>query len=405
MCELRRLSAVSTDVEGTYTLHPDVKATVLEKLPSASYPFWRLQALITAYRAVPWKYLEVPHLGAILTTHVAHTLTAVREHDGYESLSMSDRVDIVLTLIEASRFPGMEWKRLAVSQAKATMCGLQDQYVHSCHTNGAVSKRMHAAIGSTVYQRALDLFQNEDLSSAMDTLKEWRLTEPASPAEEAVLFRMNLLRGKILRFQGKFQDSLECLSKSRCVAEQLGELHFDEDAADLVVEVADTMIELNDPIRAEQLLKEQLERQYYTPAARALLSLSLAGSLFAQQRFLEADRLCRDVESQRLSKMARLRLCITAAKLRHVTSHWEGAFSWWTQALLAINKFPPTSGHATRIIYVSLCDVLKHQGQQELEQASRAQVANLETLSGHAEAKHWIAGLRHWLMYLESFTS
>ncbi|EFQ36734.1 uncharacterized protein GLRG_11841 [Colletotrichum graminicola M1.001] len=309
MCELWRLSAVSTDVEGTYTLHPDVKATVLEKLPSASYPFWRLQALITAYRAVPWKYLEVvePHLGATLTTHVAHTLTAVREHDGYESLSMSDRVDIVLTLIKASQFPGMEWKRLAVSQAKATMCGLQDQ--------------------------ALDLFQNEDLSSAMDTLKEWRLTKPASSTKEAVLFRMNLLRGKILRFQGKFQDSLECLSKSRCAAEQLGELHFDEDATDLVVEVADTVIELNDPIRAEQLLKEQLERQYYTPAARALLSLSLAESLFAQQRFLEADRLCRDVESQQLSKMARLRLCITAATLR---------------------------GHATRIIYVSLCNVLKH---------------------------------------------
>ncbi|WDK18144.1 LipA and NB-ARC domain-containing protein [Colletotrichum graminicola] len=391
MCELWRLSAVSTDVEGTYTLHPDVKATVLEKLPSASYPFWRLQALITAYRAVPWKYLEVvvrePHLGATLTTHVAHTLTAVREHDGYESLSMSDRVDIVLTLIKASQFPGMEWKRLAVSQAKATMCGLQDQYVHSCiaqresllqrlagyvkpatsvrelrqgHTNSAVSKRMHAAIGFTDYQRALDLFQNEDLSSAMDTLKEWRLTKPASSTKEAVLFRMNLLRGKILRFQGKFQDSLECLSKSRCAAEQLGELHFDEDATDLVVEVADTVIELNDPIRAEQLLKEQLERQYYTPAARALLSLSLAESLFAQQRFLEADRLCRDVESQQLSKMARLRLCITAATLRYVTSHWEGVFSWWTQALLTINKFPPTSGHATRIIYVSLCNVLKH---------------------------------------------
>ncbi|KAK0368393.1 LipA and NB-ARC domain-containing protein [Colletotrichum limetticola] len=52
---------------------------------------------------------------------------------------------------------------------------------------------------------------------------------------------MNLLRGKTLRFQSKFQDSLECLSKSRCATELLRDLHFDEEAGDLIVEIADTM--------------------------------------------------------------------------------------------------------------------------------------------------------------------
>ncbi|KAF4419031.1 hypothetical protein CGGC5_v011015 [Colletotrichum fructicola Nara gc5] len=428
---LQRRSAVSVDMGGTYTLRPDIKATVLEELPSADYPFWRRQALIIAYRAVPWKYLETmePHLREILTPHVMHTLTAVQEQDGYESLSGRDRIDIVLTLIEASRFSGMQWKRLAVSQAKATMLNLQDQYADSCiaqresllqrlagsvksatsvpeHrqdlTHGVANKRMYAAVGSTVHQRALDLFQNEELSSAMAALKEWQPTEPKSLAEEVVLFRMNFLRGKILRFQGKFQDSLECLSKSQSATELLRDLHFDEEAGDLVVEIADTMRELDDPIRAEELLTAQLGRQHHTPATRALLGVSLAESLFAQQKFLEADRLCCDVESQRLSKMARLRLCITTAKLRHVNFDWEGAFTWWTRALVAINKFPPTSGHATRMLYVSLCDVLKHQGQKELEQASRAEVVKLEAVSKHAEATHWIAGLRHWRTYLES---
>lgn len=38
----------------------------------------------------------------------------------------------------------------------------------------------------------------------MAALKEWQPTEPTSLAEEVVLFRMDFLRGKILRFQGKF---------------------------------------------------------------------------------------------------------------------------------------------------------------------------------------------------------
>lgn len=58
MNELQRLSAVSIDIEGMYTLRRDMKASVLEELPPATYPFWRQQALIIAYRAVPWKYLE-----------------------------------------------------------------------------------------------------------------------------------------------------------------------------------------------------------------------------------------------------------------------------------------------------------------------------------------------------------
>ncbi|RCI12111.1 hypothetical protein L249_0945 [Ophiocordyceps polyrhachis-furcata BCC 54312] len=58
MGQLQRLSAVSANVGGTYTLRSDVQATVLEKLPPETYPLWRRQALIIACRAVPWKYLE-----------------------------------------------------------------------------------------------------------------------------------------------------------------------------------------------------------------------------------------------------------------------------------------------------------------------------------------------------------
>ena len=100
--------------------------------------------------------------------------------------------------------------------------------------------------------------------------------------------------------------------------------------------------------------------------------------------------------------MGKLRLYITLAKLRHLESDWERAFEHWTQALVALNKFPPTSGLTTRVVYLSICDILHRQGRYELELKSRVDVAGLERLSQGSEAKHWIAGLRHWLAFLGS---
>lgn len=62
----------------------------------------------------------------------------------------------------------------------------------------------------------------------MDALQEWLPTGDFSPAEEFIMFRMNFSRGKILQFQGKFQDYLKGLSESRYPVHQHGELYFTE---------------------------------------------------------------------------------------------------------------------------------------------------------------------------------
>lgn len=56
--ELTSLSAVSKDFDGTYTLTGDIAKRVHESLPAENIAFWKSQALIIAYRAIPWKYLE-----------------------------------------------------------------------------------------------------------------------------------------------------------------------------------------------------------------------------------------------------------------------------------------------------------------------------------------------------------
>jgi len=133
------------------------------------------------------------------------------------------------------------------------------------------------------------------------------------------------------------------------------------------------------------------------------LRLTLAESLFAQGRHDEAETLCLEVQSCRsLLKMGKLRLAIVRAKLRHVNSDWEGAFRHWTDAMLAVGKFTMTNGHTTRIILLSICDILRCQRQYELELQSRNQLVALEKLTGPAGVLYWIGGLRHWLNYLQS---
>lgn len=69
--------------------------------------------------------------------------------------------------------------------------------------------------------------------------------------------------------------------------------------------------------------------------------------------------------------------------------------------MLAIGQFTMTNGHTTRIILLSICDILRRQKQHELELKSRDQLTGVENVAGPAAVLYWIAGLRHWLNYLQ----
>jgi hypothetical protein len=327
--------------------------------------------------------------------HLRHTLQEVRNHDRIQQLAVNTRTDLVLTLVEASRFPNTEWKRFAISQAKEAMGSLNDEYLRSCiaqkecllyRITGALDqaahalenatlghgqlgigadKKMHAGFGQTIIQLALNHIQVEELAMATRVLDAWQpLCEPPSRIDKVLLFRKFLILGKISRFQGNFGGSLAHLERSRNTADQCKDLFFDEDRCDLVCSLADTLQELDNPVSAEQYLRIEIARQGQerTPALR-LLKLALAESLFAQGQHGQAEALCSEVQScQSLPKMEKLRLSIVQAKLCHVNSDWEGAFRHWTDAMAAIGRFTMTNGHTTRIILLSICDILRRQG-------------------------------------------
>jgi tetratricopeptide (TPR) repeat protein len=329
----------------------------------------------------------------------------------------------------------MAWKRFAVGQAEIAARGLEDRYLHSCiaqsqcllsriagnmdqaasslgdlgqgKRSSTVDIRMHSAIGQATIQQSLNCIQVEDLSAAKRLLEHWSpLGQSPSPMEEVLLFRKDMMLGRVLRFQGEFAESLAHLERARKTAEQRKDLIFDEDLRDLTCDLADTLRELDDPASAEHHLRAEIERRDWnctSSSGRSLLELSLAEALFGQGRFKEAERLCLDVQSRPgLLKFERLRLHITLAKIRHVDSDNEDALSCWGEAMRAIGKFRLTNGRTTRIIVISICDTLRCLGHTSLVRDSLKEVATLDELAKPGGVQYWIAGLRHWLEYLQS---
>lgn len=343
----------------------------------------------------------------------------------------STRADLVLTLIEASRFPNMVWKPFAIGQAEVAARDLEDSYLHFCiaqsqsrlgqiagnmgqavsslgdlsqgRLSSTVDKRMHSAIGQATIQYSLNCVQAEDIPGAKRSLENWSPLNQPSPMEEVVLFRKDMMLGRLLRFQGEFAESLAHLEKSRKTAEERRVLTSEEDLCDLTCDLADTLRELDNPATAERHLRAEItrrDRNCICSPGQSLLELSLAEALFAQERFKEAERLCLDVQSRpSLLDFEELRLHITMAKIRHVESDYEGALSCWSGAMKAIGKFHMTNGRSTRIIVLSICDTLRRLGQTWLVDASLKEAASLEELAKPRDAQYWIAGMRHWLEY------
>lgn len=353
-----------------------------------------------------------------------------RSDNSFDDLSPVIKKDVVLCIAEAFRFPGIEWKRFTIGHTKEIIRHMNDDYVQSCiaqresllsrvtnevdHAFHVLEdalasqipnhgdKKHHASFGYTAIQRALNHIQLEQLAEAKEAIHLWEPTSKSPTAmEHVVLFRKHTILGKILRYQGDFKESLTHLEMSKCIADQHKDITFLEDGSDLTCSLADSFLELDDPISAEDCLRTEIARQ--DPDSVGMLKLALAESLFAQNRYSGAEGLCLEVQSQpRLLKMGKLRLSIIRARLSHIRAEYDEAFRYWTDAMTAVRRFTLSNGHTTRIILISLCDLLHRQRRLDLEFKSRNQLRTLEQLARPAGALYWIAGLRHWLNYLES---
>ncbi|TLS20273.1 uncharacterized protein PpBr36_11445 [Pyricularia pennisetigena] len=431
------VASLASDDPPTVTITATGYEMLAGKCEEADIGSWKRQALIVACRAVSFKYLGFPNTveeRTSLKSYLEHTLKALRAHyRGFEDLSPFTRVEVALCLIEASRFPGMAWKRSILVWAKEVMGHYDDVYVDygmsqrltvvrrlegdlptarqtinrllthdaSRHAHYEEKGHLSAVTGHAVVEQALNCFQEEQLATANSILSSWKpLSNPPCPAENTVVFRGELLRAKISRYQGEFARSLASIQICREIVSQHHPktIVLEDDLASLACEHADALRELDRLQEAEEILDEALATSLGVGDLQ-VLSLCRAEVLFAQDRLDEAKAACQEYATAvSLTKMAKLRLCITRAKISHLQAEWSDALFWWTEALKTIAKFPPTSGHATWAIHVSVAHILQHQN-ADLRMNGETQargIADLKKLATKSEALCWIAGLRHW---------
>lgn len=326
----------------------------------------------------------------------------------------------------------MAWKRFAIGQAEIIASDLGELYVDSRiaetkillariagnafqtvadssnASNGelsnSVDKRTHSAMGLATIQHSLNCAQIEDIPGARTLLEQWCTLDESCPMERMVQFRMGMLLGRFLRYSGEFAGALAHLKRSQDQAEKIASLFFDEDLRDLTCDLADTFRELDDPISAEHHLRVEITRreQNFACSSQTPLQLCLAEALFAQGHFKEAEQLGMEIKSRpNLLRFEKLRTNIILAKIYHVQANNEGALFHWSAAMTEIAKFSLTNGRTTRIIVLSISDILRRLGNVVWVEASLKEAAYLDQLAQPGGTRYWIAGMRHWLDFLQ----
>ncbi|KAH7236328.1 hypothetical protein BKA59DRAFT_308141 [Fusarium tricinctum] len=431
--ELCQSAAILIYPDETYHLNEDMSARVHRSLASDALPFWRQQALIVAYRSIPWKYLEFPDpMVKSFLPHLHHVAEAFQ--DCFDELPTVTRTDFMLTLIEAFRFPDMAWKYFAIGQAELAAGRLKDTHLRLCigqtkavlgrlsgnmdeatsslqdfvssDPAAAVNKRVRCEVGVAIIQRALNCIQVADLSTAQSLLDDWNpLGDDPSHLEKVLSFRKHSLLGRVMRLQGNFSNALRLLKMAHRASQEPNEIVFDEDLRDMTCDLADTLRELDETATGEGYLRAEIIRRTERPdplPGKSLLELALAEALFAQERYEEAAAICADIETRTsLLKYERLRVYVILAKLSHIRSDFEVALSRWSEAMQALQEFSLVDGQVQTIISASMADVLDAQGHNWLTRESPRK-ASLTELAKPQGVPHWIAGFRQWAEYLHS---
>ncbi|CAH0044922.1 unnamed protein product [Clonostachys solani] len=186
------------------------------------------------------------------------------------------------------------------------------------------------------------------------------------------------------------------IAQSRAVVARItGQI--DSAFACLDATIGDTLRELDNPQLAETYLQSEIARRTGNgiTAGVALLELSLAEALFAQGRLKAAEVICKNIQDRpTLLKFERLRLHLLSGRLYFETNDLD-SLTHWSAALRETGSFHLTNGRTTRVIVLSICDILRRLGHADLVQQSMQQVAFLEEAADPMAINYWIARMRH----------
>ncbi len=344
---------------------------------------------------------------------IAHVHYVVKNYDlliTQISIAWSTQLFLASMLLSASRYSDRDWKNKMMDRTRAILERSSDRYLlsieahrqsvllrnsskleESSHvlraflhsialpehgTDSTIDARLSAQCGKLRNSLAENLIQANELAHAEEEINKWKPLSPSSPTymESAVLRSRNIVLGRILRFRGRF---VEALPYFETLLEEANTSEYFESTGGhqmILTNTADLYCEMNNGLKAEELLAPMLKRMtdwgWANTNRGQRLQLSLAESFLRRGMHAKAaeifERLKLDCKPQGRADVATnisiFRTWAGLARISHLENDWNEASHHWREALNVIESCGWLDGFMASISRLSLAHIYKELG-------------------------------------------
>lgn len=341
-------------------------------------------------------------LGSAYVPQLQHIIT--QYYDALQALGALTndlRKTVAYVLIHSSCFSSTAWRSEAIERAEKISSNLvtpdrcldrmillqkiiQNRSAISLKVYGDyagfshASNKLNALSGQVFLARSnLHLQDEKDIDAAFALLQQIRPIDPnhISTMEELILQQKALTLGRLLRFQGRFEDALsllEAVYDARHYPE--GVVSVGESDCELLSQLAETYCELGDPGKAEILVSAKLESIFEKTSNKNNLGqykIDILKLVFAQAEaalqqgeYWRAFDLYRDMNRYIWSTRGRqswvravCRMHMGLARVHHLQGEWSFALKYWERALRMYEKHPDSQDFGAVVTYASIAIV------------------------------------------------
>lgn len=318
--------------------------------------------------------------------------------------------ELATTILAASRFLDKNWKLEAIERAKELLAGDQDPYMNAYLTSRSSSvfrmtglrdksnqvlqefvqstvlaghdhgwekdARYNALRGDLIISYTQNMLRQGKLEESENELFEWTPLNPDNPStlEKITSRARDTILGRVLRFQGRFEEALELVEKV------LENSHSDDNFEGtgwyhvLVSGVADLYCELGREEEAEALVQSELkamtEDGIQDISSGRRLQRSLAETFLGRNMFPEAEKVLlhlRDLNESTTNiappdNLGVYRTWTSLARVAHLQSNWAEALEYWSEGLRVAERIQMSGGFNGGLIRYSMAHALLKTG-------------------------------------------
>jgi tetratricopeptide (TPR) repeat protein len=243
----------------------------------------------------------------------------------------------------------------------------------------------------------LALSYSARLKDALSLLERFQPSDNPSQLETITLVRKSLMKARILRFLGSFEQARDILDSIT---------HPDNEVSiptlcNAMHHLAAVNCELNNSKKGGAIIKHYLElfheRKWQNLARTRLLQLSLAECLLEDGEYAEAQEVYEPLletyetlpQATYLMRMAHVRVYLGLARISHIQGRWQHAISLWQKVRNMAVEFCDRGGFTEMVAVLSLSDAYLKTGQYGCEDLYR-QGEDMYKRNG---IQHWYAGI------------